>query len=44
MLERYPNRHLGATTLWAGTSALYAPRDPQGVEVLPDSMAGWFKP
>jgi hypothetical protein len=44
MLEPYPNRRIGATTLWAGTSALYAPRDPHGVEVLPDSMAGWFKP
>ena len=44
MLQRYPNRRLGATTLWAGTNSLYAPRDPHDGEVLPDSMAGWFKP
>jgi hypothetical protein len=24
MLQRYPHRRLGATTLWAGTSTLYA--------------------
>jgi glyoxylase-like metal-dependent hydrolase (beta-lactamase superfamily II) len=44
MLRRYPNRRLGATTLWAGTSSLYPSRDSHGGEVLPDSVAGWFKP
>jgi glyoxylase-like metal-dependent hydrolase (beta-lactamase superfamily II) len=43
MLQRYPNRRLGATTLWAGTSALYALRDRHGGEVFHDSIAGWFK-
>jgi glyoxylase-like metal-dependent hydrolase (beta-lactamase superfamily II) len=40
MLELYPNRHLGATTLWAGTNALYA---HTGNEAQ-DSLAGWFHP
>jgi hypothetical protein len=44
MLRRHPNRQMGATTLWAGTNGLYAPRDPHGSEALPDSMTGWFKP
>ena len=43
MLQRYPNRRLGATTLWAGTSTLYASRDRHGGEVFHDSIAGWFK-
>jgi hypothetical protein len=41
--RRYPNRRLGATTLWAGTSSLYALRDHHGGEVLNPSMAGWFQ-
>ena len=43
MLQRYPNRRLGATTLWAGTSTLYASRDRHGGEVFHESIAGWFK-
>jgi len=43
MLKRYPNRRLGATTLWAGTSALCALRDRHGDEVFHASIAGWFK-
>ena len=42
MLQRYPNRRLGATTLWAGTSTLYALRDRHDGEVLEESLAGWF--
>jgi hypothetical protein len=42
MLRRYPNRRLGATTLWAGTSSLYALRDHYGGEVLHPSIVGWF--
>ena len=42
MLQRYPNRRLGATTLWAGTSTLYALRDRHDGEVLQESFAGWF--
>jgi hypothetical protein len=42
MLQRYPNRRLGATTLWAGTSTLYALRDRRDGEVLEESFAGWF--
>ncbi|MCU1298954.1 MAG: metal-dependent hydrolase [Acidobacteriaceae bacterium] len=42
MLPRYPNRRLGATTLWAGTSTLYALRDRHDGEVLQGSFAGWF--
>jgi hypothetical protein len=42
MLQRYPNRRLGATTLWAGASTLYALRDRHSGEVLHDSIAGWF--
>lgn len=42
MLKRYPNRRLGATTLWAGTSTLYALRDRHDGEVLEESFAGWF--
>ena len=38
MLKRYPNRRLGATTLWAGTP-LYAQRDGRGAEA---SIAGWL--
>ncbi len=40
MLQRYPNRRLGATTLWAGTRALYALRDRRADEVLHESLAG----
>jgi glyoxylase-like metal-dependent hydrolase (beta-lactamase superfamily II) len=40
MLERYPNRRLGATILWAGTSALYR----HSGDVTQDSLAGWFQP
>jgi hypothetical protein len=43
MLKRYPNRRLGATTLWASTSSLYALRDRHGGEALHASMAGWFQ-
>jgi glyoxylase-like metal-dependent hydrolase (beta-lactamase superfamily II) len=39
MLERYPNRRLGATTLWAGTNALYR----HSGDVAQDSLAGWFQ-
>jgi len=39
MLKRYPNRRLGATTLWAGTRSLYAQRDSRGAEA---SLAGWL--
>jgi hypothetical protein len=39
MLKRYPNRRPGATTLWAGTSSLYAQRDGRGAEA---SIAGWL--
>ena len=42
MLQRYPSRRLGATTLWAGTSTLYALRDRHDGEVLQESFAGWF--
>ena len=42
MLQRYPNRRLGATTLWAGTRSLYALRDRRGGEVLHESLAGWL--
>jgi glyoxylase-like metal-dependent hydrolase (beta-lactamase superfamily II) len=42
MLQRYPNRRLGATTLWAGTSALYGLHDHHGDKVLHDSIAAWF--
>ena len=42
MLQRYPNRRLGATTLWAGTRNLYALRDRRGGEVLHESLAGWL--
>jgi glyoxylase-like metal-dependent hydrolase (beta-lactamase superfamily II) len=42
MIERYPNRRLGATTLWAGTRTLYALRDRQDGEVPHDSIAGWL--
>jgi glyoxylase-like metal-dependent hydrolase (beta-lactamase superfamily II) len=38
MLARYPERRLGATTLWAGTSALYADTG----DVAQDSLTGWF--
>jgi glyoxylase-like metal-dependent hydrolase (beta-lactamase superfamily II) len=41
MLQHYPNRHFGATTLWAGTNALYALRD--GGDVIQASLDGWFK-
>lgn len=41
MLQRYPNRRLGATTLWAGTRSLYDSRDRQGDEVQ-KSLAAWL--
>jgi glyoxylase-like metal-dependent hydrolase (beta-lactamase superfamily II) len=40
MLQLYPNRHLGATVLWAGSNALYALRD--GGDVTQASLDGWF--
>jgi pimeloyl-ACP methyl ester carboxylesterase len=40
MLQRYPDRRLGATILWAGTSALYADTG----NPLQDALAGWFNP
>ncbi len=43
MIKRYPNRRLGATTLWAGASALYASRDRHDGEVFDDSIAVWFR-
>jgi hypothetical protein len=39
MLKRYPNRRLGATTLWAGTRSLYGQRDGAGADA---SIAGWL--
>jgi glyoxylase-like metal-dependent hydrolase (beta-lactamase superfamily II) len=40
MLGRYPERRLGATTLWAGANELYANTgDP-----IQDSLTGWFTP
>jgi hypothetical protein len=44
MLERWPDRHLGATTLWAGTNAIYASRGLDDRDVLEDSFNGWFTP
>ena len=44
MLERWPDRHLGATTLWAGTNAIYASRGREDSDVLADSLNGWFTP
>ncbi len=41
MLQRYPNRRLGATTLWAGTRALYALRDRHG-DARQESLEGWL--
>jgi glyoxylase-like metal-dependent hydrolase (beta-lactamase superfamily II) len=41
MLRRYPNRRLGATTLWAGTRSLYASRGRQGDEVQ-QSLVAWL--
>jgi len=40
MLNRYPDRRLGATVLWAGTSALYRRSGDAGQ----DAVAGWFQP
>ncbi len=40
MLERYPNRRLGATILWAGAQALYARRD--GADALSAVLGGWL--
>jgi glyoxylase-like metal-dependent hydrolase (beta-lactamase superfamily II) len=49
MVERFPDRVLGRTTLWAGTRALYAWRERHGDDavdagddVLEDSLAGWL--
>jgi glyoxylase-like metal-dependent hydrolase (beta-lactamase superfamily II) len=44
MLERWPDRRLGATTLWAGTNALYASRGRDDSDLLDDSFNGWFMP
>jgi hypothetical protein len=44
MLKRWPDRRLGATTLWAGTDAIYASRDHEDNDVLADSLNGWFTP
>jgi glyoxylase-like metal-dependent hydrolase (beta-lactamase superfamily II) len=38
MVARHPERRLGATTLWAGASALYA----NSGDAARDSLAGWF--
>ena len=38
------DRHLGATTLWAGTNAIYASRGREDSDVLADSLNGWFTP
>jgi glyoxylase-like metal-dependent hydrolase (beta-lactamase superfamily II) len=43
MLQGYPNRRLGATTLWAGARILYAQRDRHGGDVLHDVIAGWLE-
>jgi hypothetical protein len=40
MLERYPNRLLGATILWAGAQALYAIRD--GHDAISAVVGGWL--
>ena len=40
MLERYPNRRLGATILWAGAQALYAIRD--GHDAISAVVGGWL--
>jgi glyoxylase-like metal-dependent hydrolase (beta-lactamase superfamily II) len=44
MLERWGDRRLGATTLWAGTNAIYASRGRNNSDVLADSLNGWFTP
>jgi len=38
--ERYPNRQLGATILWAGAQALYAIRD--GHDTISAVIGGWL--
>lgn len=38
MLERFPDRRLGATILWAGARALYA----HSGDPLADAIAAWF--
>jgi hypothetical protein len=43
MLQCYPNRRLGATTLWAGARILYARRDRYAGDVLHDVIAGWLE-
>jgi hypothetical protein len=40
MIERYPNRRLGATILWAGAQALYARRD--GNDPITAVVEGWL--
>ena len=40
MLGRYPERRLGATTLWAGANELYASTGGP----IQDSLTGWFTP
>ena len=40
MLERDPDRHLGATTLWAGTNA----RDARTGDAAKNSVMEWFHP
>jgi hypothetical protein len=44
MLERWPDRRLSATTLWAGTNAIYVSRGRNNSDVLEDSLNGWFTP
>jgi glyoxylase-like metal-dependent hydrolase (beta-lactamase superfamily II) len=44
MLKRWPDRHLGAAILWAGTDAIYASRGREVSDVLADSLNGWFAP
>ena len=40
MLERYPERRLGATILWAGAQALYAQR--AGSDAISAIVGGWL--
>ena len=39
VIERYPNRRLGATALWAGV-----PYTPTPGAFIQDCLAGWFNP
>jgi hypothetical protein len=42
MLQRYPNRRLGATTSWACTSTLYALRDRHEVRFFRGVLRAGF--